>query len=233
MTADDINRSQQYNTANGDAKQQQGAAECLFDFFFGNERRHVISSGLPVFDKAKNKWSLTVTTHNGPPTLDHWQQHLDHKFILSIIPLLDNGTCGFACIDCDEYDGISYIEICERIDKWKLPFAAVVSKSGGLHIFVFFKEPVPAKLVIPILKYWATRLGLKKFEIFPTNDGTSGTFSRAVSMPYGGTWNALAEQNALNGFGNAMLLDHFLNTVELHRKERQAMVIAGEGQANS
>ena len=33
MTADDINRSQQYNTANGDAKQQQGAAECLFDFF--------------------------------------------------------------------------------------------------------------------------------------------------------------------------------------------------------
>ena len=62
--------------------------------------------------------------------------------------------------------------------------------------------------------YWATRVGLSKFEIFPINDGSSGNFSRAVAMPYGATWNALAEQNALNGIGNAMLLDAFLATVE-------------------
>ena len=193
---DDVNR-QTNNTANAGGTQGPDVAERLFNLFVGNERRHVIGSGLPVFDKAKNKWSLTSTTHDGPATLDHWQQHLDHKFILSIIPLLDNGTCGFACIDADEYE-IDYVEICERIDKLKLPFIAVVSKSAGLHIFVFFKEAVSAKLIIPILKYWATRLGLKKFEIFQTNDGTFGNFSRAVAMPYGGTWNALAEQNALN-----------------------------------
>ena len=207
-----MNRQQQY-TANGTRAQQPSTAERLLHLFAGNERRHVTSSGLPVFDKAKNKWSLTSTTHDGPATLDHWRQHLDHKFILSIIPLLDNGTCGFACVDADEYD-ISYIEISERIDRLKLPFIAVASKSGGLHLFVFFKEPVPAKLIVPVLKYWATRLGLKKFEIFPTNDGSSGNFSRAVAMPYGATWNALAEQNALNGIGNAMLLDAFLTTVK-------------------
>ena len=47
-------------------------------------------------------------------------------------------------------------------------------QSNGLHIFVFFKEPVSAKLVIPALRHWAVRLGLTKFEIFPTNDGTGG-----------------------------------------------------------
>jgi hypothetical protein len=201
------------NTTNSGRTQADSAAERLLNLFVGNERRHVTGSGPAVRHNDKNKWTLTVTTHDGPATSDHWQQHLDHKFILSIIPLLDNGTCGFACVDADEYD-ISYIEICERIDRLKLPFIAVASKSGGLHLFVFFKEPVPAKLIIPILKYWASRLGLKKFEIFPTNDGSSGNFSRAVAMPYGATWNALAEQNALNGIGNAMLLDAFLATVK-------------------
>ena len=105
-------------------------AERLSYLFVGNERRHVKSSGLPVFDNAKNKWTLTSTTHDGPATVDHWQQHLDHKFILSIIPLLDNGTCWFACIDADEYE-IDYVEICERIDRLKLPLIAVVSKSAA------------------------------------------------------------------------------------------------------
>ena len=213
MRDDDVNRSQQHNTASGDGKQQRSTAERLFDLFVGNERRHVISSGLPVFDKAKNKWSLTVTTKDEPATVDHWQQHLDHRYILSIIPLLDNGACWFGCIDVDEYD-TSYVDVCDRIDRLKLPLLPCVSKSTGLHIFAFFQKPVPAELVRPALRTWATQLRLKEFEIFPTNDGTSGEFSRAIAMPYGATWNVLPEQNALNGLGNAILLDTFLSAVK-------------------
>jgi AAA domain len=200
--------------------QQRNAAERLFDLFVGNERRHVINTG-PPFRPPKTgngkedpyKWKLHSLTVEGPASVEHWNNHLNGDYILSVIPLLDDGTCALACIDADEYD-LDYIEICERINRWKLPFIAVVSKSTGLHIFVFFKEPVPAKLIIPILRYWASRLRLKKFEIFPTNDGTSGEFSRAIAMPYGATWDVLPEQSARNEGGNAMLLDTFLSVAE-------------------
>ena len=63
---------------------------------------------------------------------------------------------------------------------------------------------------MPALRTLGHHAWLRKFEIFPTNDGTSGKFSRAVAMPYGATWNVLPEQNALSSGGKAMLLDHFL-----------------------
>ena len=204
--------SQQHFTANNGQKQQRTSAECLFELFFGNERRHIIGTGPAVWEKDKNKWSVSVTTHDGPATLDHWQKHLDQKFILSIIPLLDNGKCLFACIDVDEYD-LDYIDICDRIDRQKLPLIPCVSKSTGLHIFVFFKQPVPAELARPALRTWATQLRLTKFEIFPTSTGED-KLTRAVAMPYGATWNALPEQCALSSGGNALLLDNFLNTVK-------------------
>jgi hypothetical protein len=106
----------------------------------------------PVWNEPKHKWELKVTTHDGPAALDHWRQHLaNSEFSLSIIPLLDNGKCLFACIDCDEYE-LEYPEICQRIYRLKFPLIACVSKSCGLHLFVFFKELVPAELVIPALR---------------------------------------------------------------------------------
>lgn len=201
------------NSTREGGTQADSAAERLFHLFVGNERRHVKGSGPAVWDKEKNKWSLSVTTYEGPATVDHWQQHLDQKYILSIIPLLDDGKCLFACLDVDDYE-ISYIDICDCIARLKLPLLPCVSKSTGLHVFVFLKEPIPAKLLRPALQIWASLLGLKKFEIFPTNDGTSGDFSRAIAMPYGATWTVLPEQHALNAIGNALLLDSFLFTVK-------------------
>ena len=138
----------------------------------------------PFLIKRRINGALHSSTHDVPATLDHWQQHLDHKFILSIVPLLDNGTCGFACVDADEYE-IDYSEICERIDRLKLPFIAVAARAR-LAPFVFFEEPVPAKLIVPVLEYWAARLGLKKFEIFPTNDGSRETFHGQWRCPMAG-----------------------------------------------
>lgn len=62
--------------------------------------------------------------------------------------------------------------------------------------------------MIPALRHWAVRLNPAKFEIFPTNDGTSGEFSRAIAMPYGPTWDVLPEQAAIGPHGGSALLDH-------------------------
>jgi hypothetical protein len=182
---DNINR-QPHGTPNAGRTQVPSVAERLHNLSVGNERRHVKSFGPPFRDPKKpDKWKLKVGTYDEPATLALWQQHLRGEFILSIVPLLDNGTCWFACIDADEYD-LSYVEICERIRDLQFPLFPFVSKSGGLHLVVFFKEPVRAELVISALKYMAVRLGLKNFEVFPSSATVKeGENTRAVAMPYG------------------------------------------------
>jgi hypothetical protein len=192
-------------------------AERLCTLFAGNEHRHIKNFGPPVFDNDKNKWELTVRTNEGPATLALWGQHLNSrgtdKFILSVIPLLDDGTCWFACIDVDQYD-VNHVDICHHIKNLKLPLLPVVSKSQGLHLFVFFKEPVKAELIIPALRIWASRLGLKKFEIFPTSSGED-RLTRAVSMPYGATWDVLPTQCALSlAVAGEIELEHCVIAIE-------------------
>jgi hypothetical protein len=216
---DNENR-QSYTNTTGDVTQAPSVAERLYNLFVGNERRHVKSFGPPVKGKSKtgeDKWKLDVKTHDGPATLALWQAHLSGEFILSIIPLLDNGTCWFAVIDADEYE-LDYVTICHRIRELEFPLLPFISKSAGLHLFVVFKEPAEAAQVIPSLKYMAIRLGLKHFEIFPSSPTIEASGNtRAVAMPYGAQWDVLPEQSLLTGHGNRQLLETCLLFIERAR----------------
>jgi hypothetical protein len=90
------------HTTTGAVPQGASTAERLFNLFAGNEHRHIKSYGPPVWNGEKKKWQLKVTTDDGPATLTHWSQHLYRSYILSVIPLLSDGTCWFACIDYDK-----------------------------------------------------------------------------------------------------------------------------------
>jgi hypothetical protein len=196
-------------------------AERLFKLFVGNERRHVKNFGPAVRDNAKFKWILDVKTHEGPATPALWRQHLDGSYILSTIPLLDDNTCWFGCIDGDDYE-TNLVELCGRIDDWKLPLIPVRSKSGGPHLLMFCKEPISAERVIPVLHYLAKKLGLKKYEIFPSSakvDAEYGENTRAISMPYGPTFGEfkLYDQPGLLPRGGAMSLNQFVDKAEAAR----------------
>jgi hypothetical protein len=200
----------------------ESSAERLFKLFVGNQHRHVRNYCPAVFDGEKQKWRLTSKTIDEPVTLKDWNTHLYPTsdfidFILSIIPLLDDGTCWFACIDCDKYE-LDYHKICQRIYELKLPLLAVVSKSGGLHLFIFFKEPVRAERIIPVLHSMAARIGFNKgeYEVFPTSVGEN-KLTRGISMPYGSTFNVLPDQCALSESGNAQLLDNALFLIDRMR----------------
>ena len=75
-----------------------------------------------------------------------------------------------------------------------------------------------AELVIPALHYMAARLGFEKkdYEVFPTSAGED-KFTRAISMPYGNTFDVLPEQSALAGHGNRQLLETCLYLAEKMR----------------
>src|SRR5262245_26663212 len=73
----------------------------------------------------------------------------------------------------------------------------------------------PRSVMIPALHYWAARLRLEKrdYEVFPTSAGED-KFTRAISMPYGNTFDVLPEQSALAGHGNRQLLEDCLYLAE-------------------
>ena len=147
----------------------------LFDLFKGDTSRYLKSS-LTGEDDERGKRSASYTTVHEPVTSDIWKLHLEGKLRLGLRPEI-NDKCRWACIDVDPSNYKSYSEkkYVEIIKKYKLPFVPVKSKSGGLHIFVFFNDLADNKQVLKKLSEINNQFFLAQ-EIFPCN--------KAVNMPY-------------------------------------------------
>lgn len=88
---------------------------------------------------------------------------------LGVIMLQDNDTCRFGSIDIDIYTGLNYQFIEDKIKKLRLPLIPCRTKSGGLHLYAFFSEDIPATVVRDRISEWTAALQLsgKKIENFP------------------------------------------------------------------
>jgi len=147
----------------------------LFALFEGDNSKYLKSS-LTGEDDERGKKSAQYTTVHESVTSDLWKLHLDGKIRLGLRPEIGD-KCKWACIDVDptnykDYSEKKYVEI---IKKYKLPFVPVKSKSGGLHIFIFFNDLADVKKVTTKLQEINNQYFLAQ-EIFPAN--------KAVNMPY-------------------------------------------------
>ena len=62
-----------------------------------------------------------------------------------------------------------------KFEQYKLPLIPLLSKSGGLHCYIFLKEPIPAADIIEALKAFLLPLELKpNTEIFPKQKELKG-----------------------------------------------------------
>ena len=131
--------------------------------------------------KAKGK-AITIT---GPVTDELWDEHLDGAKGLGIVPIMDNGKVWFAAIDVDVYD-LDLVALYKLITTLKLPLVACRSKSGGAHLYMFFKEPEPAADVRVLLDYCAVMLGHPGVEVFPKQDYLASVedVGNWLNMPY-------------------------------------------------
>lgn len=95
--------------------------------------------------------------------------HLEGSIGLGISPIMTNNKCKFGVIDVDVYqDHANIARHIEIVYKFNIPLVPVFSKSGGLHLYIFFEEEVPASDVIDILQRYRKLLGLPKdTEVFP------------------------------------------------------------------
>lgn len=166
------------------------------------------------------KWEIksTARTLREPVTRELWIQHLAGKRPLGIITIKEDGTCDWGGIDFDVYDA-DLLELVERVQALKLPLVPCRSKSGGLHLFLFLKEPAIAAEVMASLRDMAAQIGIAGSEIYPKQVGMlaeRGDLGNWIVMPYfGGTFDGkLQEQVGLRKDGSELSLTAFIRECE-------------------
>jgi len=154
----------------------------------------------------------TAYTKRAPVTLALWQRHLKGTTPLGIIPIRDNNTCLWGCVDIDDY-GVDVPALLRQVKKEKLPLIACASKSGGVHLFLFLTKPVEANVVQFRLKEIAALLGHGNSEVFPKQqrvDWARGDMGSWLNMPYFGD-----TRHAYNEDGKTfMSLSEFLDRAD-------------------
>ena len=197
------------------------------------EKFKSIFSGL---DRAYGQYKSDGSTADGkvggrafiikePVTDKLWTDHLEKKDpSLGIIPIRDDSTCSWGCIDVDTYP-LDYKKIITHIRELKLPLIMCRSKSGGAHIFIFLKEPVQARLVRDKLAEWSAEIGYAHCEIFPkqieikADRGDTGNF---LNLPYHGIDNT--ERYAFNDDGSGASLDEFFKLYDTYAVDQKTLL---------
>lgn len=162
----------------------------------------------------------TAKTVREKVTIDYWNLHLKGIRPIGIIPVRDNNTCVWGCIDIDIYD-LEYENIVSIVRQEKLPLVPCRTKSGGIHLFLFMQEAVQAEIMQVRLREMAALLGFGTAEIFPKQRAVAidrGDLGSWLNMPY---FNQdKTDRYALKPGGLSMSLDEFVNRAESLRQPR-------------
>lgn len=139
----------------------------------------------------------SYSTISQPLLISHYEAHLLGKSSLAIFPILDNGTCKWACVDFDckdESHPVKSAEKCARKFAKNLSVLGIKSfpeksKSGRIHLWSFFKEPVKARDIRKFLFFVSNQMKLTiksgNVEIFPKQDDLNDAkVGNAVNLPY-------------------------------------------------
>jgi len=175
----------------------------LLKLFAGDNTRY-LKSLLTGKDDERGKKGTEYQTIHEPLTAELWKEHLDGKIRIGIKPELE-GKCVWGCIDVDphSYTSFSSKKYIDIIRKYKLPLIAVKSKSGGLHIFIFFNEWADATKVSRKLSQINEQY-FQAQEVFPCN--------KMLNMPYNDQEATM--EHAYDDNSNALLIGRFLKLAE-------------------
>jgi hypothetical protein len=151
-----------------------------------------------------------------------WDNHLNGiGDALGIIPITENNTCKWGCIDIDEYN-FNHKDLVENIRSLQLPLIVCRSKSGGAHVFLFTKDFIPAFQIQDALKKMAITLGYEGAEIFPKQTEIlveRGDIGNFLNLPYHNGTNGL--RYAIKDDGSAASIEEFF---ELYDKYAQTEI---------
>tara|TARA_R100000655_G_scaffold73_7_gene370 strand:- start:587 stop:2179 length:1593 start_codon:yes stop_codon:yes gene_type:complete len=188
------------------------------EVFSGLDRAHGIYEITGQKNTAKGvKKDGRGRTLQEPLTLDLWESHLKGNTSIGVIPLTDDETCKWGCIDVDEYP-IDTKGLIQKIEEMQLPLLPCMTKSGGVHLFLFTKQPIPAFKFQSKLEEIAAAMGRTGDEIFPKQYEWSKQLPKErqtgnwLNMPYFAGEDTT--RYALKSDGEAADIDEFFELVE-------------------
>ena len=152
------------------------------------------------YEEGNGKKSGDSFTSNYPHTLEMWQAHLEGKKFtiktnkgfteadsLGLCPINKNSKCTWGAMDLDNYKP-SIPELFKKLKSLNVPVIAFRSKSGGIHLYIFLTEEVPALLMREKLHSIKNIFGVEKPDkIFPVQKylnlekGSAGSW---INLPY-------------------------------------------------
>lgn len=136
--------------------------------------------------EAGKKHKGKARTLREPVTEDLWRSHIAGKTGIGIIPIREDNTAVWGCIDIDIYN-LDHKALIKSIETRALPLIVCRTKSGGAHVFLFTQNPVPAQDMQSKLRELAASLGFGKSEIFPKQGKVlldKGDLGNWLNMPY-------------------------------------------------
>lgn len=162
-----------------------------FSMMFMGKNNSYVKNELPkTAPKAGEKIKTKITQNEGKVDKELFACHLDGDFGIGICPINNEGKCRFAVLDIDCYDKRTR-KMLQFIQEFNLPMLPFRSKSGGLHVYVFFTKAVTARSARDTLKdivyYFCLEdiYGKGKVEIFPKQESIKeGGFGSCVTLPY-------------------------------------------------
>ena len=160
-----------------------------------------------------NKVETTNKFINGTLEEKHISAHFKGIRGIGSVPLKSDNSLSYGCIDVDDYT-INVEELEASVINNELPLLVCYSKSGGAHLFVFFKEPIKdAAEVQELLRTFANKLKLSKYEIFPKQtyrSEESNDIGSSINLPYFNCANDPYSQCCIIN-GKKIKVDEFIN----------------------
>ena len=140
---------------------------------------------LGKMNQAKGKQEGRAETVLEPTTQKKWQDHLDGKQGLGIIPIRDDATVRWGAIDIDVYP-LDINVLFAKVIRLDLPVVVLRTKSGGAHVTCFASEDVSASLMRSRMMEMAVALGYPGVEIYPKQVSLASErdVGNWLNMPY-------------------------------------------------
>lgn len=198
---------------------ETAAVERFMALFRGNSRSYGV-----YMPTARVK----MVTVKAEFSAEHIRSHLDGEQGIGVVPIMDDATCVFAAIDIDVHGpaGSPHVDIMaieQKITRNNIPLVACRSKSGGVHCYLFLREPTDCGRVRVLMARWAGQLGYGGAEIFPKQmtlhkqpGDSEQPLGNWINLPY---FNAVeSDRYAIDG-GRQVTLEYFLELAEGRRTD--------------
>lgn len=170
----------------------------------------------------KGKDSHTIHQEYGD---DQVEAHLTGRMGLGLVPIMDNNTVTWGAIDLDNHGDTKDMDIRgveRKVAAKNLPLVACRSKSGGVHLYAFFSEPVRADMVKTVLTRWAKELEVEGVDCIypkqgrlPKDEDGKQQYGNWINLPYFG--DMVEGENTVRfavANGKRLTLDSFLLKAE-------------------